>query len=125
MFSLDGNMKTTKVRGCYKNITQKKYNYLKVVDDVVTYHSAGQPKPLDNISIEYGEYDKVHPKIESITGKKHYNFKLIFTWSQYNVQEEQGLVSDDGTRLYFKIDHDPNDIKILALISQVQTSVFS
>jgi len=120
MGSLQRRMTTRQIKGCYKNITQKRYNYLKVEDDVVTFHSALRPKPLDNISIEYGEFDEVHPKIANITGKSHYNFKLIFTWDEFNVQEEQGLISEDGTRLYFKIDHDPDEIKILESISEAE-----
>ena len=42
-------MERPQVRGCYKNITQKKYSYLKVIDDIVTYHTALSSKPLDNI----------------------------------------------------------------------------
>ena len=113
-----------KPNGCYKNITKKRYGYLKIVDDVVTSHQAGKAKPFDRIKIEYGEFGEVHPKIENITGKKNYNFKLIINWNESNPDdtwERKGLASEDTTRLYFKKDEDPNDIEVYALISKVFT----
>ena len=112
----------TKPNGCYKIITKKRFGYLKVVDDVVTSHQAGKAKPFDRIKIEYGEFGEVHPKMENITGKKNYNFKLIIHWNESNPDdalEREGLVSDDATRLYFKRDEDPNEIEVYALITQV------
>ena len=111
-----------RLSGCYRIITQTKYQYLKVVDDIVTHHAAGQSKPFDRIKIEYGEFDEVHPKIQDITGKNNNNFKLVIQWNKENDEdtwEIQGLVSDDGTRLYYKKDHDPENIDIHARITQV------
>jgi len=109
--------------GCYRIISETKYQYLKVVDGKVTHHAAGQSKPYDRIKIEYGEFGQVHPKIEEITGKRKNNFKLIISWNKENdsdTWEIEGLVTDDGERLYYKKTHDPNEIDIHARISQAE-----
>ena len=108
--------------GCYRNITEKKSAYLKVKDDVVTFHEAGEDKPFDMIKIKYGKFGRVHPKIEEITGEKNYNLKLIINFDKAdwnNSVKQEGLISDDCSRLYMLSELDPNKIDIYAKISQV------
>ena len=102
------------LEGCYRSITEKKSGYLKVNNDMVTYHEAGDDKPFDRIKIEYGKYGKVHHKIEEITGNKNYNFKLII-----NSIEQEGLINEDCDKFYMVSELDPNLISIHTKISQV------
>ena len=78
---------------------------------------------IKRIRIEYGEFDEVHPKIQDITGKKNNNFKLIILWNKENdvdTWEIQGCANDDGSRLYYKMEHDPDNIEIDARITQAE-----
>ena len=95
---------------------------MKVVDDVVTNHEAGG-EVFDRIKLEYGVFGEAHPKMVEITGLKYYNFKLTVNWNEDDPDDtwdEFGLVSDDGTRIYFKSDTNSEEIEIHELISQVR-----
>ena len=95
---------------------------MKVVDDVVTNHEAGG-EVFDRIRLEYGVFGEAHPKMVEITGLKYYNFKLTVNWNgddPDDTWDEFGLVSDDGTRIYFKSDTNSEEIEIHELISQVR-----
>ena len=62
-----------------------------------------------------------------MTRLKCYNFKLTVNWNKDDPDDtwdEFGLVSDDGTRIYFKSDTDSEEIEIHELISQVRRRNF-
>ena len=89
------------LQGSYKN--SKRPGYLKVDEDGAVSWREGGRETLNNIKLEYGEFQPAEKVLSEASGIENYNVKLMIldkkrgkvVWTIF------GIVTEDGEKLYF------------------------